>query len=431
MNEPIFGFLFKVTLSLLFMLILLLNPAASAAQNSLEFGGYYKNFFVIIDQPDYRNQPAFIQQKTLGLVTNRVRLELSADLTDDLSLNTAYTLVPRIQDPSFFSQDPFVIAVDPSRYRFSDFRDRIYPDSTDQSESFGLYHNLDRAYLSLALPFADLYVGRQAIAWGSAKVINPLDVIAPFTFNELDTEERIGVDAVRLRIPIGFMGEIDAGYVTGKDMKYKNSAAFLRGKTYVMQTDISAMAALFRENLMVGADLARSLGGAGVWLEAAYVFINPFKQNRPTGYDYFRGAAGADYSFSDGTYAFLEVHYSEAGVEEPMNYLWNFIQHPAFSEGAVYMLGQKYVIPGIVHQITPLISLQGQVIYNVDDRSVFAAPMLEYNIAQDIYLGAGAFLGMGKRPEYGGIGTGQPFQVFRSEFGGYPDLLFSTFRVYF
>ena len=53
----------------------------------------------------------------------------------------------------------------------------------------------------------------QAIAWGSAFVINPTDVIAPYVYNALDQEERYGVDALRVRVPTGALSETDLGYV--------------------------------------------------------------------------------------------------------------------------------------------------------------------------------------------------------------------------
>ncbi|HKJ68163.1 MAG TPA: hypothetical protein VKA68_09435, partial [bacterium] len=360
-----------------------------------------------------------------------LRMEFSGDLTSAIGIRGAYNFIPRVQDPSLFSDNPFMIEVDPTRYRIADFNQRLYPESTSESESVGLYQNLDRASLSIALPAADIYLGRQAIAWGSSKVINPIDVIAPFTFNELDTEERIGVDALRVRVPIGFMGEFDAGYIAGPDLDFEESAAFLRSKFYVQQTDLSLLTVAFRENLMFGVDMARSLRGAGVWLEAGYVFLDAFQEDRALANDYFRGTAGIDYSFSDGAYGFVEYHYSEAGVEESENYYWNFMQNKAYSEGSVYLLGTNYVIPGIVYQITPLITLTGQAIYNVDDRSLFLAPILEYNIAQNIYIGGGGFLGFGKNPTVGGIEVGAPFPVFRSEFGSYPDMFYTTFRIYY
>jgi len=414
--------------ALLFFLLLPLCPSRDVPAANLT--GYYKNFFTVLDPPSYVNTAPAAWQKTMGLVTNRIRLEYSHRLPGNMVFQGAYNLVPRVQDRTLFSNNPFLINIDPTRYRVVDLKDRIYPDNTSESESVGLYQNLDRAYVRWSLPQADVYIGRQAIAWGSARVVNPIDVIAPYSLEELDTENRIGVDALRVRIPMGFMGEIDAGYVAGKNFDWKQSAVFLRNKMYVAETDLTMLAAVFRENLLLGVDVARSVGGAGVYLEAGYVFLDPFQSDRALVNDYFRGTAGLDYSLSDGTYLFVEYHYNQAGVKETQDYYWNLVQNEAYSEGSVYLMGQSYIIPGISHQITPLLTLSGQIMYNVDDRSAFLTPTLEYNIAENIYLGGGLMVGLGKRPFLGDAG-GTPFPVFRSEFGSYPELAYTTFRVYF
>lgn len=139
---------------------------------------------------------------------------------------------------------------------------------------FAIFQNLDRAMLSVKTEFADIFIGRQAIAWGSARGINPTDTIAPFTFEKLDTEVQIGVDAARMRIPIGFRGELDVGYVFGTDFKFELRAMYLRSEFYVVQTDVSILLLDFRENLLVGFDVARAIGGAGFWFESSLVFDN-------------------------------------------------------------------------------------------------------------------------------------------------------------
>jgi ribosomal protein S27E len=54
-------------------------------------------------------------------------------------------------------------------------------------------------------------------------------------------------------------------------------------------------------------------------------------------------------------------------------------------------------------------------------RKVVFAPSVDYNIAQNIYLAGGAYLGLGKRPEI--LPTMSPLAgtLFHSEFGAYPD----------
>ena len=86
------------------------------------------------------------------------------------------------------------------------------------------YQNLDRAFLTFSPPSGDIYIGRQAIAFGAADVVNPTDVLAPYGFDSLDTENRPGVDALRYRIPFGGMGELDFGVVCGDGCSRAESA---------------------------------------------------------------------------------------------------------------------------------------------------------------------------------------------------------------
>jgi len=241
------------------------------SQNSFSISGYYKNFSILFMLPAYKAAETTINKPDMGAVNNRLRLKLNLNLSSQLSFYFAYDFSSRIQDPSLFKEDVFTGGFQPLEYRFSDFRDRLYPKSRASVSSFGLFQNLDRLIVTIKTPYADIFVGRQAIAWGSSRVINPTDIIAPFAFNELDKEERLGVDGLRVRFPLGMMDELDVGFVAGKNFNSDKNAFFLRGKIYKLKTDISALLIAFRKHLLLGIDMARALGGAGFWLEAAYV----------------------------------------------------------------------------------------------------------------------------------------------------------------
>ena len=393
--------------------------------------GYYKNFFVVFDPPAVvDSSTATSSERPRGMVSNRLRLTIFYDPSEWLSFSLSYNVLPRIQDPALSEESLVVAQVDPYRYRFNDFCRMLYPEE-DEPGSFAVLHNLDRAFLTIRTGPADIFIGRQAIAWGSARVINPTDVVAPFTFDELDTEDRVGVDAVRVRIPIGFMGELDSGCIFGEDFEFKKSAFYIRGKFYAAKTDFTFLLLGFAENLLAGWDVARSLDGAGFWLEGAYVFVDAFRKEREgEGNNYLRTTIGLDYSFSGKTYGFLEYHFSSAGANRSEDYLLNLFK-PGRLEGAVYLMGKHYLIPGASYQVTPLITFTGQALINMSDPSLFFAPHVEYNISPNIYLSAGAFIGIGRRPGMLDHGASVLDKRFRSEFGGYPDIYFSSFRVYF
>lgn len=419
----------------LILLVLLLFCGSIVKSTDMNVNGYYKLFSTGFKMPDYRLETGELKEPAIGAVNNRLRLKLSIAASKWLSFEAAYDFSPRIQDPLLFQEGIFFAAIDPVGYRVDDFSDRIYPARGDAVSSFGIFHNLDRCFFTIRTSVADIFIGRQAIAWGSGHFINPTDVIAPFTFNELDTEERRGVDAVRVRIPLGMMDELDFGYVPGKDFKFKNSAFYIRGMMYLMKTDVALLLMGFRENLLIGVDVTRSIGGAGAWLEAAVVdpdFFNKDKDTQPMEEKYtktyFRASIGMDYTFSGSVYGFCEYHFNSAGKKKPGDYPDVFYS-TAFTEGAAYLMGRHYLNLGMTYQVSALIPFTGLVFINLNDGSITLSPMLEYNIAENIYLAGGAYIGIGKRPEIVDLSSGA-FR-FHSEFGAYPAMFYSSFRVYF
>jgi hypothetical protein len=402
------------------------------ASDDISINGYYKNYFTALDRGEMENLPSTQYHPLIGAVYNRLRTKVFIWINHRASLTFAYDFSPRVQDHSLFEEQILDLGFTPQSYRVTDLDARLYPDPDDTVRNFAIFQNLDRICLTINTRWADIYLGRQAIAWGSARVINPTDVIVPFAFNELDVEDRIGVDAVRIRVPIGTMEEIDAGWAFGDDFEFENSAMFLRTRLYYRRTDITLLAVGFRENLLTGLNLAGSFGGAGFWLEGAYVFVDALNSDRSGNQgDYFRSSAGLDYILRDGTYLFAEYHFNQAGANDADDYLSRF-KETAYSEGAVYLLGRHYLSPGASCQITPLVTVTGEAIINLTDQSSFLTPQIEYNIAEDIYLSGGAYLGFGK-----GIGVSSldyfpyPRPYLQSEFGAYPDMYFASFRIYF
>lgn len=401
----------------MFTICLMTGPLSGIADAEFRVGGYYKNFFTVFNSP-------FPDAPLTGVVVNRLRFNLSYAPTDSLSYDFAYDFTPRVQDPLLFSQSPIAVGIASSRYRVADLDSPIYPRTDESVGSVGIYHNLDRASVQFSTDFGDFSIGRDAIAWGSARIINPTDIIAPYTYDQLDTEDRVGVDTIRVRIPIGVMGEVDTGYIFGDAFNFDKSAVFLRTQLNAVEIDFSILLLEFQRDLLVGFDIARGIGGAGFWLETAYVFTEPFDDSSDAWKNYLRTSVGFDYSFGGETYAFIEYHFNGAGAENPENFLTN-LEKPAYTRGGVYLLGIHYLAPGVTHQLTPLVSFSGQMLFNLSDPSTWIAPQIAYNVAEDIHLSVGGFISLGKRPK-----NGDSTQL-QSEFGSYPNLFFSSFRVYF
>ena len=366
------------------------------------------------------------QGDSYGVSTGILRLKASIYPSKWSSLELAYLLYPEIR-PASLQDDSIFLGGQTGEYRLVDLRRRLLPWSSAEVQNIRLYNELDRAAVTFHLSFADLSLGRQAVAWGSARTINPTDVIAPLRFSALDSEYRKGVDAVRLRIPVGAMNEADIGYIFGEEFRSDRSAAFARAKLHLLDTDVSLLTMLFKENLMAGLDLARAIGKAGAWLETAYVIPDIINTaDDPWGQDYLRLSVGLDYNFSDGLYTYLEYHFNSPGGTSAKDYL-QLAEDPDYIEGSTYLLGRHYLSLGATYQIAPLLPASGFVLVNLTDPSVVLSLSLEYNIKENLYLEGGCTLGFGENPLVSG---GEPIE-YRSEFGAYPNLVYTAVKLYF
>ena len=122
-----------------------------------------------------------------------------------------------------------------NNYRLSDLRDVIGA----EGHKHELVQNLDRLNVQWQTSAGDLTVGRQAMTFGSARVINPTDVFLPFNVQALNTEYRVGIDGIRFQRPLGDLGELDLGIVLGDDARGSTSAAFARARTRLLDQDVT------------------------------------------------------------------------------------------------------------------------------------------------------------------------------------------------
>jgi hypothetical protein len=100
----------------------------------------------------------------------------------------------------------------------------------------------------------------------------------------------------------------------------------------------------------------------------------------------------------------------------------------------VYLLGKHYLSPGVMWTVSPLWNLGLNLLANLNDPSLLVSPVIEYNIAENIYLEGGAFIGMGPAADLEFV-PGIPPDVdltFNSEFGSYyADFVYFSFRIYY
>ena len=177
-------------------------------------------------------------------------------------------------------------------YRIYDLNQTWLTSGDGISNEYALLPNLDRFRLTKYIGDWEIVAGRQVIALGSSKTVNPLDVLAPFSLTEVNTEERNGVDALRFRRPFGALGNIDIAAVFGKGLSSKNSTYYVSLRHAENNYEISPIVMMLKEAPSLGLDSLFTYGGGNFTFESLYV--------RPIGEkEYFRFTTGYEFQFSN------------------------------------------------------------------------------------------------------------------------------------
>ena len=233
---------------------------------------------------------------------------------------------------------------------------------------------LDRLNLQWREGNFDTVIGRQAIGFGRIILFSPLDVIAPFSPYAIDTDVRPGVDAVKAVYHYGLDGQIGLISVWGKENRF-NSILATWTDNYA-GVDILSIGGELRGRDMIGFGLAGNLGDIG--LKAEWCFYQGKKSDSPQDlYDSFSIAAfEAWYRFESGISLIAQYLYNGPGADEASDYS-KVITSAAFQEGLTYLLGRHYLLAAPSYEIHPLITIQGLLIYNFDDRSSLIRPTVK------------------------------------------------------
>ncbi len=285
-----------------------------------------------------------------------------------------------------------------------------------ESDGATLVHDLDRLVLGVYTERFDLYLGRQAIRWGVAELFPVADRFAPLSPFELDTLQRRGVDAARVVAHVTPDVEVDL-VVADRGPDEAISAA---GRVEYFGASIDAYLGGGRFY-----DRASALGGIsylrGHWKTFAEVEgLWNLEEGEPdlprvtVGVQRvaMRWTLGAEYHFNGLGYA--REDYGEA------------VTAPEFQRGETYFLGQHYLGLTGFYGSDGGWGAGGGVMANVVDPSVVIFPAIQYELAEQMSVSAGAYLGFGEAPELDGLEL-----RLNSEYGGQPDLVFVQMTVFF
>jgi len=380
-------------------LLVVLLPTVTTAADAWTLGGSLKSLDLYLDAAP---ESGTVDSK---VSSNRLRLELAGPLREKLDLEAALDYQLLLSDPAGALPLPG-----------NSVNRRLDLDHSWYSGAVADRLDLDRLNLSGTFAGARWRAGRQAIGFGRIAIFSPLDIVAPFPPDALDSDVRPGVDAVNLVRYFGLGGQLGGTAVFGDRPRHNSYLATFSEN--VVQTDILALAGSLRHRPVLGLGLAGSLGTLGLKGEAA--LYRGTDAGAPAGdlHRHFAIAAVETwYRFDAGPILLAEYLYNGAGAAHPQDYpaAW---QSAAYREGLSFFAGRHYLLLGPSWEVHPLVKLEGLLIANLADGSFLLRPLVDLSLSDNATLQLFYSYTWGRTPR---PQPPLPVAVPRSEFGSAGD----------
>lgn len=283
-------------------------------------------------------------------------------------------------------------------------------------DRFSELASIERLYLDLYMPGVDLRVGRQALFWGSAMMVNPTDPF-PELLVAQPWRPRRGTNAIRATF--AFVEDLDLTAVLATSDLFDSVRAAGRLRARMEGTDIALVGA-YRgddDDGLIGVDLRGTLG-VGWWLEAS-VHLGDTK--------YEQIAAGLDYSFPvlDGLVVMAQYYRNGGGgggrgaitdaVEPPTcdlpegsslpeGGLGDLMGGGAMEDPKVFaplLTGKNYLMVAVSEAFLPELSVSITALQNLDDGTGFLVPTVSTRPTGWLELSASAQIPYSWKPEGG------------------------------
>jgi hypothetical protein len=383
-------------------LILITLFAVGSIGQELEFSGYYENQLTVQE----------LREETYLQDTNKLRLDLSAEVSENVSFTADYVYRTYHGETEFNAFDFIPDSV------IADYADEMQVPVDSLRPEFAFEYEdenfLDNAYVTIYLQKATIRVGKQQLPWGSGYTWNPTDV-----FNEKDildpTYEKPGVEAYKLEVPFGGEGMLTGILSPGDDWAASTKAA--KVKQHFLGFDLSVSFVEKQQNdfdyftftesaerrRLYGGDFSGELFGLGVWGEGAY---NQMEDRD----NYGQYLIGLDYTFESELYVMVEFYRNELGDADKDAYDINDWMRLLDADGE--NLAQDYVFLGQRYPLTELLNWSNYVMCNINDGSGIFYPWFDYSFNDNTELNLVGLIPWGETDsEFGESGVGGFFRV--------------------
>jgi hypothetical protein len=292
-------------------------------------------------------------------------------------------------------------------------------------------HQIDRLSFSYSTPSLVVRGGRQALTWGAGMVFHPMDLVAPFSPDTTDTEFKPGVDMLYLQWLMADGSDLE--FITVPRRTVPGGPATVDASTFALrfQTtfgDLGAEMILARDHgdTTAGLGLSGALGGAAWNAEIVPTRL----ANGTTRTSGLANISTALTLFGRSGFGFAEYFHNGFGMPGPGLTLSGLTPELSdrLSRGQVFNVSPDYLAAGLSLELSPLVTLRGNAIYNIDDQSYLTAAEVNWSLGDNTNLIAGVQSPGGARgTEFGGLAVnvnGAPYAV-------PPAKVYVQFRQYF
>jgi hypothetical protein len=349
-----------------YTLLTLLFCTTTASANPVKdvISGYYKILTAFTK--------ATSTEEGIYYALQRLRLEFRPKLTKNIEANFTYDHELLLNDFSGTSDFNLIRQKNQRNLSWWDTDKNI-------SDTDHIYerHLLHRAYLKFESPHSRVIFGKQLIDWGRMRFYSPLDLFNQPLPSDIESDERIGFDALNIELfSENFSGiNILYGPARNKDKDSYGLRFYKKIGTY----DTFLLAAKHEKEKVAGIGFDGYIKDAGLRGEFSYAKAGKEK--------YPRFSVGADYSFFSKATVILEYFYNGAANGDFSAFTNSIIEQRRRLSIKKHLLSSM-----LTYIITPLLKFKWLSIYDIAGKSALVNPELRYNIKEDLDIAAGSQL---------------------------------------
>ncbi len=278
-----------------------------------------------------------------------------------------------------------------------------------EGDAHVLYHRLDRLNLRWTGQRATVRVGRQALTWGNGLIFNPMDLFNPFSPVAVQKDYKTGDDMLHIQMPAS-RGEVQMLYLPRRDpdsgdVRDDQSSYAAKWHLTLNTLEMDVMAARHYNDILLAAGAVGYLGEAAWRVDTLYTRLDDHRDQR----DCWQVVANLDYAwlwFGKNIYGLAEFYYNGLGLGhgDYDRALADTQLSRRLARGELFTLGRTYLAGQLRAELHPLLQTSLITIVNLADPSAILQPQLEWDLATDWQLIAGASLYCGgSDTEFGGF----------------------------